>query len=58
MKKMSVYKLLVDFNSDREKPELVSLVRQVLYDFSYHDLSSKYKDYKKVQNAIFNFFYF
>ena len=58
MKKMSVYKLLVDFNSDREKPELVSLVRQVLYDFSYHDLSSKYKDYKKVQKAIFNFFYF
>jgi hypothetical protein len=58
MKKKSVYDKLVDFNSDRDNPKLVSLVRQVLYDFSYNDLSLKYNDYEKVQKAIFNFFYF
>ena len=58
MKKISVYDDLVNYNSNRNNPMLVSLVRQVLYDFSYSDLSKVYEDYEKVRKAIFNFFYF
>lgn len=56
MKKEVVSELL-NYNSNRRNEHYIKIVRDVLYDFSYSDLSAEYENCDTLRKSIFNFFY-
>ena len=53
------YKDLKSFDDNREDPDLIIQVRQLLYDFSYSDLKKKYPtEHELLRKSIINYLYF
>jgi hypothetical protein len=55
--KENVNSSLLEYNSDRNNKDLIKKVREILYDFSYSDLSIAYDNCDILRKSIFNFFY-